>query len=611
MNFRDELKWIVPLVVLCVLVFANSLSGGFVYDDVRQILRNTLIQDTSMVWKALTSDVWAFKGDGTVAASNYWRPTFTAWHILNFRLFGTNPFGWHVANVLLHTGVCVMAYALLRRWAFSAIISFAIVLLFAVHPIHVESVAWISGSPDLLFSITFLGSLWFAGNYAKTRSSTDLALTILLYALALGAKEIGVLCLPIYYFVLSDVETTKKKPADLNTPLLVLASTAVLYFLARLAVLGAVSRPPENAVSFGEAILSIPLMFAFYLRQIFFPYWIGANYPLEAVSQIGVANFPIPLLISAAAIAAIIYLAKNTDKGKLAAALFILPLVTAMNATAFIPDQMVHDRYLYLPLLGLLMLIVPFAAKFLSERYVVIGAAVVSVLLCVQTFTYNTAWASDLSLWSWTSKIDDSAFTSLQYGSELTEKNRPEEAIRYFTASINKAPSARAYLGRARAYTKKKQYADAEKDLKASLALGPEHTEAYALYQTYEALGIVYSEQKNYEAAINNFREARSRLPMYAAAITTNLAIVLYQAARKGEALRELEGAREQSRRELLPESKAVFLRLGMLYAENGMKEDARTAAQEYLLLTSSLTDKGTMDGRTQAAALLTAINKP
>ena len=73
--------------------------------------------------KALTNDVWAFKGDGTVTASNYWRPTFTAWCIINFSLFGLDPYGWHFLNLLLHLGVCLLAFLLLRKWGLSGSIS--------------------------------------------------------------------------------------------------------------------------------------------------------------------------------------------------------------------------------------------------------------------------------------------------------------------------------------------------------------------------------------------------------------------------------------------------------------------------------------------------------
>lgn len=609
MKFRDEWKWIVPIVVVCLLVFANSVTGEFVYDDMRQILRNTLIQDNGLMWKALTSDVWAFKGDGTQAASNYWRPTFTLWHIINFRMFGTDPVGWHITNLLLHSGVCVVAYALLRRWAFSAMVAFAITLIFAVHPVHVESIAWISGSPDLLFSLAFLGSLWFAQTYSETGKTNSLILTILLYLAALGAKEIGILCLPIYYFVLTGAETKPKKPIDVKTTMLTLCGVVAGYFLIRFAVLGAVSRPPDDAVSLGNAILSVPEMFAFYLRQVFFPYWIGVNYPVEPVSQIGTSNFFVPLMVSLAALAAVFYLAKTNKKGSLAAATFLLPLVAAMNATAFISEQIVHDRYLYLPLLGVLMLIVPFAAKLAGERNILIACGVLSVVLSVQTFTYNSAWANELALWSWTSKIDDSSFTSMQLGNALVEAGRDSDSIDAYSKAIAKKPVPRGYIGRGRVYLKTKQYPKAEADLVKATQFPAEQVEAYALYQAYEALGIVYSEQRNYDAAIKNFAKARTELPIYSAALTTNLAIVLYQSGQKDAALRELEGAKAQARKELLPESKAVFLRLGMLYAEQRRKDEAKNAIQEYLALTASTTDKTTLDARAQAGKILQGLN--
>jgi protein O-mannosyl-transferase len=116
MNLPQETKFILIIIAVCILVFANSLYGDFVYDDLRQILRNPLIQDNSLIWKALTSDVWAFKGDGSIAASNYWRPTFTAFNIVCFRLFGANPFGWHLINIFLHAGVCILGFKSLRRW---------------------------------------------------------------------------------------------------------------------------------------------------------------------------------------------------------------------------------------------------------------------------------------------------------------------------------------------------------------------------------------------------------------------------------------------------------------------------------------------------------------
>lgn len=609
MKFRGEIKWIIPLVLVCFVVFANSLGGEFVYDDTRQIVRNTLIQDNSFIWKALTSDVWAFKGDGTVVASNYWRPTFTLWNIMCFRLFGMSPLGWHVANVVLHTGVSVVAFLLLRKWSFSATVSFVIALVFAVHPTRVESVAWIAGSPDLLFSLAFLGSLWFATSYRESRSAKHLAPAILLYAVALGAKEIGIVCLPIYYFVFRNRDgDAEANIGESNIALLTLVCVAVGYFFLRWSILGAVSQPPEDAVAFWPAIMSLPSMFLFYLRQVFAPVWLAANYPLTPVDEIGAAKFVLPLIVSVSVAAIVVYLGRASAKTRIAAGLFLLPLLPAMNATAFRTDQLVHDRYLYLPLLGVLMLVVPAASKLVSERTLLIAGCLIAALLAFQTFRYNTAWANDLSLWSWTAKTDDSAATSMQLGGALSAAGRHEEAIEVYSAAIAKRPAMRGFLGRGRTYLELKQYPNAEKDFLAELAMPRERQEATVLYQLYEALGIAYSEQRKFDAAVKNFNDARRQLPIFSAALTEKLAIVLYQAGRKDEALRELESARQQARKELLPESKNIFLRLGMLYKEKNRDQEARDALTEFLRQTASINDKDTLAARRQAVQLLETL---
>src|SRR4051812_21536093 len=84
-RWSAEARYLAPAVILSVVAFANTLAGAFVYDDRRQIVRNTFIQDGAQFWRALLSDVWAFKG-GTFAVSNYWRPSFVLWMIVNYRL---------------------------------------------------------------------------------------------------------------------------------------------------------------------------------------------------------------------------------------------------------------------------------------------------------------------------------------------------------------------------------------------------------------------------------------------------------------------------------------------------------------------------------------------
>ena len=351
-------------MVLGFLVYTNTLGGEFVYDDQRQIVRNTLIQDGSQFWRAMTSDVWAFKG-GDQAVSNYWRPSFVFWMILNFRCFGLGAFGWHLTNILLHVAVVALAFALLRRLDVSRPVAGAIALIFAVHPVHSESVAWISGAPDLILCAAMLGSIWFVILLGEKKTPLRWALAIALYLVALGAKEIAILYPLVVVALLwrRERDNGEKGVSWARTLSIAwpFAAVAVAYFIARQSILGTTERLPEGGASLGETILTAPAVFAFYLRQMIAPYWIGPSYPLRAVTtaNIGVINCIIPLVVTIVAGWWMIRMAGRSKTARIGLALFLIPLLPAMNIAAFHPEQLVHDRYLYVPLLGFLIQTVP------------------------------------------------------------------------------------------------------------------------------------------------------------------------------------------------------------------------------------------------------------
>jgi protein O-mannosyl-transferase len=366
--------------------------------------------------------------------------------------------------------------------------------------------------------------------------------------------------------------------------------------------------PPPEVVTFTEAILSLPGMFVFYIKQVFFPIWMSANYPFQPVSQIGFSNFVMPLITAVIALGVLFYAAKSLPKGKLAASIFLLPLLPAMNALAFMPDQIVHDRYLYLPLLGILMLGVAAASKYLSSTNLISAAVVISLICGYITLSYNFAWQNEIALWQWSRTVDDSSFTARQLGSAYAEAERNPDAIKAFTDSINKKSTAYALLGRGRAAARTNDFQTAERDLKAIIDMPDEALDVYTLYQAYEGLGLVYTGSNRPADAERNFIKARERLPIYSAALTTNLAIVLYQKGDKARALQELEAVRGKARVEMLPESKAALLRLGMLYAEMGKRSEASVALNEYLTLTAALKDKNSVADRTLAMQQLQAL---
>ena len=242
-----------------MFVYANAMRGEFVYDDNRQIARNALIQDNAHIGTALVSDVWAFKGGGAIAASNYWRPTFISWLIGNFRLFGLQPAGWHMTNLLLHLVTVMLGYCLARGLRLGKPIAAAIALVFAVHPAHVESVSWISGSPDLLLAPALLGSLLVVPSLVDSAGWRPWTAALGLYAVALGAKEVAMI-FPAIVFVRMwrrFDEEPRTRAEDRAA-----ACRMVAVFAARLPCLAA-SRAPSIAPQPGQRRTSVPeaLMF--------------------------------------------------------------------------------------------------------------------------------------------------------------------------------------------------------------------------------------------------------------------------------------------------------------------------------------------------------------
>ena len=603
-DVRRELLWLLPALVLGFLVYTNALGGEFVYDDQRQIVRNTLIQDGSQFWHALTSDVWAFKG-GAQGASNYWRPSFVFWMILNFRCFGLATFGWHLSNVLLHLGVVALSFAVLRRLNISRPIAGAIALLFAVHPVHSESVAWISGAHDLVLGVALLGSIWFVNLLGEKKTAARWTLALVLYLVALGAKEVAILFPLVVVALLHRGPAPGEKGVSWSQAFSIawpFAAVGVIYLLTRQSILGALQRLPEGAASLGQAILSAPAVFVFYLRQMFVPLWIGPSYPLRAVTtaNAGLSNCVIPLLLTVAAGWWMLWMAGRSRIARFGLALFLIPLLPAMNISAFAPEQLVHDRYLYLPLLGFLILLIPPLASLFQRLagehasrgplFVFVFALIVAIPLAAQTVRYNTAWTSNLALWEWGIRTDpNSAFNYQQYGVQLNEAKRLDEAVTAFNRSVEILPMSATYVARATALIEQKRFPEAEGDLRNVIAKKLEEVTPYTMYQAYERLAVAFTQQRKLSEAASSVVEARTRLPQYAAALTDKLAVILYQGGQKNEALSELNGARAQARVETLPESRLIFYRLGQLNVELGHRQDAGDAFREFLSLTQGM----------------------
>lgn len=634
--------WILLVAaILCVLAFGNSLTGAFVYDDTRQIVQNPFIQEAQYVGQALVSDVWAFKGEADQAWSNYWRPVFVGWLMLNYRLWGlSNTLPWHVGNLLLHIAVTLLAYGWLRQLQVARPVAAAITLIFAAHPVHVESVTWISGSPDLLLAVPLLGALMLVHRAsalpptpptsAKKGTPTSalppvnmglLAVAVVLGALAMLAKEVGILLPGLVFGSVWFYGTPPTAPwqTRLRRALLVAAPFAVVavaYFAARWAVLGQVARTNYGYTGPLSLLLSAPAIFTFYIRQALFPVWIGPNYPLRATQPeaLPLENFWGPLLFTGLVLAAALWAARRGKAQALGLLLFSSLLLPAFNISAFIPEHLVHDRYLYLPLLGLWLVLLPTLVE-LAQQHLKWGSAqaqraavVLAVVLCVpftvQTWRYNQAWQNELALWEWALQSDPtSAFNWSIYAQQLYDAGRvPEakQALDKALASLAVGSAPDSLILRAKIALEEGRVNEAIADLRVVITNQPTNVAAY------EQLAVAYQQAGQLDAAAEVLLTGRDQNPTAYCGLSVNLAVVYYLGQAKTQAQAELEAVRPRMTQDLDPICRLGLFYLGELYTELGRGAEAQTLYQTYLQVTTSFNDSTSRQFRPLAQQRLT-----
>jgi protein O-mannosyl-transferase len=145
------------LAAVTFAVFSGALANGFVYDDNPQILQNEFIQNSSLWKQIFTGSVWAFQGGKT----NFYRPLQFACYWILYRIGGPNPAVFHLLNLTLYAASGWLVYRLSRDLFKNEVVALAGALLWALHPVHVEAVVWISALPDVGFTFLILLSLVF------------------------------------------------------------------------------------------------------------------------------------------------------------------------------------------------------------------------------------------------------------------------------------------------------------------------------------------------------------------------------------------------------------------------------------------------------------------
>lgn len=374
------------VLLVTFLVFLPEIHYSLVYDDLHLILGNTRLTAWSYVPGYFTTHLYANVPSHDLA-NFYYRPISLLWFRLVYAIFGAPAPIWHVSSILAHlvtTGcLFLLIHRLVKDFQGAAIAA----AIFAIHPIQTETVAWLSASGDLLLTSFLVLSVYF---YAGRKSPISL-LSILFAALAMFTKEVGIVAPAL----ICAYEWTQSRFKTAIISAVPYALPALFYLAFRSNALGNLVTAADPKMSRGAMVLTWPRLLAAYARHLVWPVHLSPSY----ATPIETAWWPLLLLI--AVIAILVWLVRGGCANvRFGAIWFAITLAPALAIRYMTLDDYVHDRYLYLPSVGLAII----AAVYLSRiRFTLprsIAAFALVLAMCWGTRLNLRIWQDEISLFN-------------------------------------------------------------------------------------------------------------------------------------------------------------------------------------------------------------------
>ena len=353
--------------------------------------------------------VWAHVNPNQ--AGNYYRPIFMIWMLLNEKSFGDKPFGWHLTTVLMHVLATWLVFKLARRLSKSDDFALIAALIFGLHPVHIEAVAWVSGVTESLLAALLIPSfLWYLDWREGKRNARTYSL--LFFALAMFSKETAVLMAPLIFayewlYPRQPEASLPRRFWNSLKPSLPYGAVILGYLACRANALNGLMHTQRN-ISLGTLLLTIPSVLWFYVRLLFAPIRLSAFYDTPYITSPSLHGFILPLLgVILVAGGVLFWWWKSRDPlVAFAFVLLTLPLLPLMNFNVFFQGEIAHDRYLYLPSIGFAMLVATALAKIPTQenpgsvrRPGLMIALGLSIVFLIMTANQSLYWANNFALY--------------------------------------------------------------------------------------------------------------------------------------------------------------------------------------------------------------------
>lgn len=561
---KDLLLPLLGILVVTFIAFIPSLSNDFVnWDDDVNILENTQLD--ALTWENI-------KGIFTTRVIGNYNPLPIFTFAIEKHFFGLDPTVIHFDNLLLHLVCVFFVYRVtldlgMNKWG-----AVLVALLFGIHPMRVESVAWATERKDVLFGAFYFAAIWTYLKYLKTEKRTFYILTIVLFVFSLFSK-IQAVALPLSLLA---IDYYLKKPLKIGLlinkiPFFVLSLAFGLYGIYGLGSDG--SLEDTTQYSFFERLAVGAYSYCVYLIKFVFPYEMSPLYPYQKeIPKIYFAGF-----LGAAAMMFAFFRAfqKGHRNVVFGIAFFTFNVMFVLQILSA-GQGLLADRFTYIAYFGLFFLLAKMAVwlwenKPEMQTYLKGGIVAYLVLFLAMTFQQNKIWKNGLVMWSHVQELYPETPNPLSnIGHYYRDKNNYPKAVEFYQKSLQKSKRAATYnslgkihfengapqkalenynLGIAQEATDKTKaeiltnrgtlYGSQGKmqlalaDLSAGIQLNPEHANAYAMRS------MVYFDNRDFEKALADYNSVID-LGNASSDIVYEKGLVLNELRRYSEALTTL-----------------------------------------------------------------------